>query len=205
MLLSFDELELRWPARGFPLSKRIVIFAAAERLRQHAIEPLLSRIAELLDADRHALVAGCRLIPVGAEQAIPPRQIEAEVRVGLADHDGVVHAVHVRRDDQPSQHAVDPRRQPHVGVIEHRSCVEEDLEDQHRYRRRAKRRNDGELDHHRQHDLDRMKPRSRRHIELEIGVVHAMQPPKGWHRMEEHMLEIDDEIEHDHRDGHGSP
>ena len=68
-----------------------------------------ARIAELLDADGHALVAGRGLGAVGAEQPVPPRQIEAEIAVGLARHDRVVHAVHVGRHDDPAQHAVEAR------------------------------------------------------------------------------------------------
>ena len=40
----------------------------------------------------------CGLAPVGAEQPVPPRQIEAEIAVGLMAHDRMVHAMHVGRD-----------------------------------------------------------------------------------------------------------
>jgi hypothetical protein len=39
----------------------------AERLRQHAIEPLLTRIPELLDANGHPDMASFRLVAVGSE------------------------------------------------------------------------------------------------------------------------------------------
>jgi len=47
---------------------------------------------------------------VGAEQAIPPRQVEAEVAVRLVVNDRMVHAMHVRRHDDPAQHAVEHPR-----------------------------------------------------------------------------------------------
>ena len=78
----------------------------AKGLPQHAIETQFSGIAELLDSDRHGLVAGLRLGPIGAEQTIPPGKIEAEIAVGLGRQDRMVHAVHVGRDDQPAYHPV---------------------------------------------------------------------------------------------------
>ena len=35
-------------------------------------------------------------------------------------------------------------------------------------------------------------------IEVEIGVVHAVQPPERGHRVEQHVLKVDGKIEHDH-------
>ncbi len=40
-------------------------------------------------------VAGRGLGAVGVEQSVPPRQIEAEIAVGLGDHHRVMHPVHV--------------------------------------------------------------------------------------------------------------
>ena len=154
-----------------------------------------ARVAELLDADGHRLVSRRRLVAVGAEQAVPPGQVEAEVAVGLARDDRVMHAVHVGRHDDPAQHAVEPRRHAHVAVVEHRGGVEQHLEDQHGDGRRAQRRDHAELDAHRQQDLDRVEARAGRHVELEVGVVHAVQPPQRRHGVEQHVLQVDGEIE----------
>jgi hypothetical protein len=54
-------------------------------LKQHAVKPQLAAVAELLDADSHPLMPGSGLIAIGAEQPIPPRQVEAEIAVSLAD------------------------------------------------------------------------------------------------------------------------
>jgi hypothetical protein len=56
---------------------------------------------------------------------------------------------------------------------------------------------DGELDEHRQQNLDRVETQPGADVELEVGVVHAVEPPQGRHRMEEDMLEIDREVEDD--------
>jgi rhodanese-related sulfurtransferase len=86
---------------------------------------------ELLDADRHGLVACLRLSPIRAEQPVPPRDIEPEIAVRLARQNRMVDAVHVGRDDEPAQHAVESHRQADVAVVEHRVGVEQHLEDQH--------------------------------------------------------------------------
>ena len=96
---------------ALPVPKRIAPCVIAERLRQHAVKALLAGIAELIDADGHADMAGLRLVAVGSEQAIPPGQVEAEVAVGLARLDRVVDPVHVRGHDDPAQNAVEPRGQ----------------------------------------------------------------------------------------------
>ena len=117
----------------------------------------------------------------------------------------MVHAMHVGRDDDPAQHTVEPRRQAHIAVVEHRGGVEQHLEDQHRHGRRAEGGDDAELDTHRQQDLDRMEAHAGRHVELEVGVVHAVQPPQRRHRMEQHVLQVDGEIEQDDRGDDGKP
>ena len=163
----------------------------------------MPRVAELLDADGHAR-GRRRLIAVGAEQAIPPGQVEAEVAVRLARSDRVVDAVHVGRDDEPAQRAVD-QRQAHVAVVEHRGGVEQHLEDQHGNRRRAERDDHGQLDHHREQDLDGVEAQPGGDVEVEIGVMHAVQPPQQRHGMEQHVLQVDGEVEQDDRDRDGDP
>src|SRR3546814_19097153 len=74
----------------------------------------------LLDTDDQSFVPGRRLVAVGPEQAIPPGQIEAEVAVRLPRRDRMMDAVHVWRDDEPPQDALEPRRQADVAVVEHR-------------------------------------------------------------------------------------
>src|SRR5688572_32390602 len=53
-----------------------------------------------------------------AEQPIPPGQVEPEIAVCLRPDDGVVNAVHVGRDDQQPQQAIDAGRQAQVRVVE---------------------------------------------------------------------------------------
>ena len=61
-------------------------------------------------------MVGSRLRPIGAEQVIPPGQVEAEIAVGLAYDDRMMHPVHIRRHNDPAQHSVEPGRHAHVAV-----------------------------------------------------------------------------------------
>ncbi|MGG5890340.1 hypothetical protein ACLF3G_24795 [Falsiroseomonas sp. HC035] len=47
-----------------------------------------------------------------------------------------------------------------------------------------------------------MEAQPRRHVEVEIRMVHAMQAPQRRHGVEQHVLEVDGEVEQDHRHQH---
>jgi hypothetical protein len=76
-------------------SKCIPTRRAAQWLEQHTAELEFTRLAELLDADNHAVMAGGWLITIGTEQAILPWQIKAQITVGLANQYRMVDAMHV--------------------------------------------------------------------------------------------------------------
>src|SRR3990172_1190940 len=95
-------------------------YLSEKRNHQHSVEAAgLFRVAEIADADGHFLVALFGLILICAEEAIPPRKIEAEITIGLMIEDGVMHAMHIRCDDEPADEAVERQWHPHVAVIEH--------------------------------------------------------------------------------------
>ena len=50
-----------------------------------------------------------------------------------------------------------------------------------------------------------MEPRAGRDVYVEVGMVHAMEPPKRGDGVEGHVLEIDREIEQGDRERHGHP
>src|SRR3954468_8439417 len=72
------------------------------------------------------------LSAIGAEEPVPPRQVEAEVAVRLPLLRRLVNPGHVRRDHDPAQTTVDPLRQAHIRVAEHGGRVQQHLEDEHR-------------------------------------------------------------------------
>ena len=153
-----------------------------------------------MDTDHHALVPQPRLIPVGAEDAVPPGQAEAEVAVGLVVLHRVMHAVHVRRHQQPAQHPVHPPGQAEIAVIEHGGGIENDLEQDHPGQRRPQQQDGGELDQHRQDDLDGMEARPGGHIVIQIGMMNAMEAPQQGHRVNHDMLQVDHQVHGHHGD-----
>ena len=144
-----------------------------------------------------------RLSPIGAQQAVLPRQVETEIAVGLVRMNGMVDPVHVQGDDYPAQDPGQAEQNAHVTVVEHRGSVQQPLEDQHRDGGRSEHGNHGELSPHREQDLDGVKAQPRGDIELQVGMVHAMQAPEDGDRMEQHMLQIDRQIEGQQRNRQG--
>ena len=95
----------------------------------------------------------------------------------------------------PAQDTVKSLRDADVAVIEHRGRVEKDFKNQNRNSRRSQRRDRAKLDRHREQNFDRMKAQAGGHVELEIGMMHPMQPPEGRDRVKEDVLQVDGEIE----------
>src|SRR5262245_49211339 len=81
-----------------------------------------------------------------------------------------------------------------------RAALQDDLEEQHRERRRAEERDRRELHGLRQQNLERMEPDAERHVEREVGVVDAMRAPEDRHTVQDAMLEIDDGVEREDAD-----
>src|SRR5947207_10455764 len=50
-----------------------------------------------------------------------------------------------------------------------------------------------------------MEPRARRDIHIEIGVMHPVQVPEQWLMMEQPMLKIDCQVQHDDRGDKAQP
>jgi hypothetical protein len=101
-----------------------------EGLDEHAVEAKFTWVTELFDADRHRLLSGGWLRPIRSEQPIPPGQVETKVAVRFRWLNGMVHPVHVRGNDDPTQDEI-VVRDAHVVVIEHRGSVEQHSEDEH--------------------------------------------------------------------------
>ena len=104
--------------------------------------------------------------------------------------------MHVGRHHESAQHAIHRRRQPKIGMVEHRAGIEQHFEDHHGDRRAPERHDEGELVEHGQEDLEGMEAHARGHVEIEIRVVHAVQSPEHRDGMEQHMLQVDRQIEH---------
>ena len=90
-------------------------------------------------------------------------------------------------------------------MVEHRGRVEQHLEDHHRQHGWAEHGDGGELDQHRQRDLDRVETRAGGQVIVQVGVVHLVQPPQRRHGVHHHVLQPDHEVHRNHRQRHGQP
>ena len=80
-------------------------------------------------------------------------------------------------------------------MVEHGRAVEQDLENDDPKGRRTQHDNGRCLDHHREDDLNRVKPGASGDIIIHVRMVHHVQTPEGGNSMKHDVLEIDDEIE----------
>ena len=117
----------------------------------------------------------------------------------------MVDAVHVGRDDDPAQNAINACREADIAVVEHGGGVQQHFEDQHSKCGRPEGSDYQELDAHRQCDFDRMEAQSRCHVERKVGVMHAMQAPQRRDRVKGPVLKIDREVERQHRQRYCEP
>ena len=79
-----------------------------------------------------------------------------------------------------------------------RARVEDDFEDEHGGWRCAQKQDGGTLDERGERNLERVKPDAGRDVEVEVGVVAAVHPPQPRHRVEQPVLEVHRQVEHDH-------
>jgi hypothetical protein len=82
--------------------------------------------------------------------------------------------------------------------LKHQGGIEHYLEDQHGERRHAECCHRRHLDRERQQDFQGMETHAGGHVDIEIGVVHAVKTPQRRHVMEDDVLTVDHEIERDH-------
>ena len=86
----------------------------------------------------------------------------------------MMHAMHVRRDDENPQNLVEPVWHGEIGVVEHGATIEDDFEQKHGEGRRADREHHYDLPQHREPDLDRVKADRRGHVDIAVGVVNLV-------------------------------
>jgi hypothetical protein len=112
---------------------------------------------------------------------------------------GVVDTVHIRGDKDPAQPGIQALGQRHVAVIEDRCRIQEPLKSHNGPGHGAQQHHDSRLVAQREQDFKRMEAQAGGGVEVEIGMVHAMQSPQQWNRMEHHVLEIQGGVEHEKR------
>ena len=101
-------------------------------LEQYLVETQILWVPEACKADSHGLVPCRGLDAEGAAEMVPPGKHEAEVRVGLDRRLRMMHAVHVRRDDEEPKHTISAREKTEVRVIKHGTDIQQYLEREYR-------------------------------------------------------------------------
>src|SRR4030095_7002692 len=95
----------------------------------------------------------------------------------------MMNAVHSRRDDNQIQNALELDRKAPVGVMKECRSFECDKKNEEHYRSDAedhhckRKKSDGK------NHLAEMEPRSRAHVEVEIGMMHVMKSPEERHHV----------------------
>ena len=132
-----------------------------------------------------------RLIPVGAEQTVPPWKIESIVAVGLIRNDRVVNPVHVRSDNEFPYDTIHVQWKKEVAVIEHGGAIEEDFKNQDGQDRGADKGYRHYFDQQGKQYFKGMETHSRRQIKIQIRMVDPVQSPTKRYFVEERVLPID--------------
>ena len=145
-------------------------------------------------------MAGARLRPIGPENPVPPRKIESEIGIGFVALDRVMHAMHIRRYDEPPKPTIHMLRNRDVAVIEHRGRIQNHFKCNHSGNGCAKCGDGGDFYQCRDKYLQRMKTRAGGEIEIEVRVMHPMKPPQKRDRVKHHVLEVDDHVERNYRE-----
>src|SRR5205823_7527601 len=100
----------------------------------------------------------------------------------------MVDPMHARSDEHTTGPRFDGGWDARVGVLEDRQAAGEPLVEDDRERRDAEERDAGEFCHVRYHCLDWVETKRRGVVDVEVGVVHAVNGPEHWHDVQETML-----------------
>ena len=103
-------------------------------------------VTELLDPESDSVVPRGRFSAIGAEEAVPNREIETEIAVRFLTQNGVVNAVHIGRDHDRAQQRFEEVGNVKVTMVEHRGDIQKDFEEERTQRRNAQERNRAAFD-----------------------------------------------------------
>jgi hypothetical protein len=155
----------------------------------------MSWVAILAKPNRHAFVALHRLGLIGTHEAVPPGEIKTKIAIMFLDHDGMVDAVHLRRDHEESQNLIESLRQLDIAMVEHAGRIEEHFKEDYGYSRGPQNYYGCHLNAHGQEYLERVETNPGGDIEIEVCMVHSMEAPEKRQRVKHGVLEIDNEVE----------
>ena len=162
-------------------------------------------VPEITETDRHPFMPCRWLVLIGAHDAVPPGQVEAEVGVCLTDDDGVMHAVHIGGHKKYPEHPIHGAGDVDIAVGENRAAVQGHFEYQDRKRRGSQYDDGGHFDEHGENYFHGVETYPGRHVNVQVCMVYHVQAPAQGHSVKRDVLKIDYEIERDGTDNDGGP
>ena len=106
----------------------------------------------------------------------------------------MMNTMHVRRNDEETQHTVNRYADADVPVIEHGRGVQKDFKNYDDCRGRANQSHDSELEQEGEKDFYGVKTKSCRHIVIKVRMMHPVDTPEDPKGMEYDVLKIDRKI-----------
>ena len=167
----------------------------------------LIRRAVFGDADDDLRLGFLAVMDIRPQQAVPEGQIEPVIGIGLVHFHRMMNPVHIRRHQQPTQDAVQPQRQFDIGMVKLRHTAENRFKHHYCHHRWPQRHHQPQFIDHGPQNLQWMKTKSGGHIQIQVGMMHLMEPPEKWNHVEHHMLDINHQVQkndsHRHFHRHG--
>ena len=114
---------------------------------------------------------------IGAKQAIPNGENIAKIRIRVGQYIMMVHPVHRRGNDEPTQPGVEPFWELDIGMAELGKHHGKRLIHEYQANRRAHQNDTQDGEHEAENTLPRMVAIGRAGIHIRIGMVNQMEAP----------------------------
>ena len=179
-----------WNASAQKASGSHVSCKRHSQQRSHSLRLLTIKTVESITESLKVGFCGVR-----AEKPVPKGKDVSIVRVGLPLLTRVMHLVHMRRDNQQSQHAIQRTVQLDVGVLQLRVQAGENQINNNHPERETDYQDGRQLPKYSPDGFSRMLAKSSRHINCSFGVMDAMELPPQPGFMEHDVRHIGEKIQ----------
>lgn len=171
-----------------------------QRLERHADNAGESdRSRTLVRRHANSDVLLWRVEPQRPVKAIPDGETARPVRVSFGFDDGVMDAVHARRDEEGQQTALPPRGQAHIGMMEEDAGDEPGLPEEVSGRREADEQDLRRAPGNGREQFAEVEAERGGGVEIEIDVMDKVESPEERHAMREDVPEVHGVVHQDER------
>src|SRR5439155_17743768 len=127
-------------------------------------------------------------------EPVPPGKYDGIVRIVFRPQVGMMDAVHSRSHQDLVEESLEPNRQPHVAMVKKRVRLKNQFVDRVGERRDADQNDLHNSEASGKRDLDEVKSKCRRNIELGVDVVGIMEAPQERYFVVGHVPVVEGEI-----------